>query len=163
MKTSDAFTNNVLSAFILVQPKGQFKIYNVFYLLRFVTKRRTMISRNVYKLEFLHLLLRNCQIWQKSKAKLELNLLQGYSESIFQRKNYLYPAFQQNTDSKRCYGTNSLCIKTVSLGCALSVRHSCFYMCARVVYKLCTSNVSKLSENGFSPRQKNVHNLATCE
>ena len=39
MKTSDAFTNNVLSAFILVQPKGQFKIYNTFYLLRFVTKR----------------------------------------------------------------------------------------------------------------------------
>ena len=39
MKTSDAFTNNVLSAFILVQPKGQFKIYNAFYLLRFVTKR----------------------------------------------------------------------------------------------------------------------------
>ena len=89
-----------------------------------------MIFWNVYKLTFLYLLLYLIVKFGRNPNLncLESNLLQGYSESIFERKNYLYPAFEQKTDSKRCYGTNSLCIESVSLRCALSVRHSCFYM-----------------------------------
>ena len=124
---------------------------------------RKMIFRNVYKLKFLYFLLRNCQIWQKSKSKLDKILLQATLKAFLNAKITYTLRLKRKTDSKRCYGANSLGIKSVRLRCALSVRHSCFYMRARVVYKLCTSNVSKLSENGLSRRQKNVHNLATCE